>query len=138
MPEIVLVVVSLICLMIANIIMGKKIADFKDEYNKEKFIGGISKALFTLVGLVLIYISTLAYPMDVAEVNGQMVSTLTGTTILLKTANLLYAGKVLLKIKDIFSVDVPVNLLNTAENKDEVKTSEPKYKQLSIFDDEIK
>ena len=36
MPEIVMVVLSLICLMVANIIMGKKLADFKDEYNKEK------------------------------------------------------------------------------------------------------
>ena len=37
MPEIVMVVLSLVCLMVANIIMGKKLADFKDEYNKEKF-----------------------------------------------------------------------------------------------------
>ena len=36
MPECITVVLSLVCLMIANIIMGKKIADFKQEYNKEK------------------------------------------------------------------------------------------------------
>lgn len=109
MPEIVWIVISLICLMTANIIIGKKIADFKDNYNKEKFVGGISKAFFTLVGLALIYVSTLVYPMEVAEINGEMVTTLTGTTILLKAANLIYAGKVLLKIKDIFQVNIPVN-----------------------------
>ena len=76
MPEIVMVVLSLICLMVANIIMGKKLADFKDEYNKEKLINGISKAGFSLLGLALVYISTLIYPMEVAEVNGQMVTTL--------------------------------------------------------------
>lgn len=59
MPEIVLVVSSLLCLMVANIIIGQKIADFKDEYNKDKLIGGVSKAIFTLVGLALIYISKL-------------------------------------------------------------------------------
>lgn len=109
MPEILWVTISLACLMGANIIVGKKIADLKNDYNKEKFIGGISKALFTLIGLVLIYISTKVYPMNIAEINGQMVSTLTGTTLLLKAANLVYAGKVLLKIKDIFQVDIPIN-----------------------------
>lgn len=111
MPEILWVTISLICLMSANIIIGKKIADFKDNYNKEKFVGGISKTFFTLLGLGLIYVSTLVYPMEVAEINGQMVTTLTGTTILLKAANLIYAGKVLLKIKDIFQVNIPVNNL---------------------------
>lgn len=112
MPEILWVTISLICLMSANIIIGKKIADFKDNYNKEKLVGGISKAFFTLLGLGLIYVSTLVYPMEVAEINGQMVTTLTGTTILLKAANLIYAGKVLLKIKDIFQVNIPVNNLD--------------------------
>lgn len=122
MPEILWVTISLVCLMGANIIVGKKIADLKNDYNKEKFIGGISKALFTLIGLVLIYISTKVYPMNIAEINGQMVSTLTGTTLLLKAANLVYAGKVLLKIKDIFQVDIPIN------NVDVESTLEKKQK----------
>ena len=63
MPEIIMVVLSLVCLMVANIIMGKKLADFKDEYNKEKLINGISKATFSLLGLALVYISTLICPM---------------------------------------------------------------------------
>ena len=120
MPECITVVLSLICLMIANIIMGKKIADFKQEYNKEKLMGGISKAAFFLIGLVLTYSSTLIYPMEVAEVNGQMVTTLTGATILIKAANLVYAGKVLMKIKDLLVVNIPVNSL-TETNKDNEK-----------------
>lgn len=115
MPEIIRVVLSLICLMIANIIMGKKLADFKQEYSRDKFIGGISKAFFFLLGLVLIYGSTMIFPMEVAEINGEMVTTLTGTTILLKAANLLYACKVLMKIKNLLSVNVPINFLD--ENK---------------------
>ena len=112
MPEIVMVVSSLICLMIANIIMGKKLADFKDEYNKEKLVSGISKAGFSLLGLALVYISTLIYPMEVAEINGQMVTTLSGAVILLKVANVLYGCKVLVKIKDLLTVDVPINSLD--------------------------
>ena len=112
MPEIVMVVSSLICLMIANIIMGKKLADFKDEYNKEKLISGISKAGFSLLGLALVYISTLIYPMEVAEINGQMVTTLSGAVILLKVANVLYGCKVLVKIKDLLTVNVPINSLD--------------------------
>ena len=111
MHEIVTVVLSLICLMVANIIMGKKLADFKDEYNKGKLISGISKAGFSLLGLALVYISTLIYPMEVAEVNGQMVTTLSGAVILLKAANVLYGCKVLVKIKDLLTVNVPVNSL---------------------------
>lgn len=111
MPEIVMVVLSLVCLMIANIIMGKKLADFKDEYNKETLINGISKAGFSLLGLALVYISTLVCPMEVAEINGQMVTTLTGAVILLKAANVLYGCKVLVKIKDLLMVSVPVNTL---------------------------
>lgn len=112
MPEIVMVVSSLICLMIANIIMGKKLADFKDEYNKEKLVSGISKAGFSLLGLALVYISTLIYPMEVAEINGQMVTTLSGAVILLKVANVLYGCKVLVKIKDLLTVNVPINSLD--------------------------
>ena len=111
MPEIVMVVSSLICLMIANIIMGKKLADFKDEYNKEKLVSGISKAGFSLLGLALVYISTLIYPMEVAEINGQMVTTLSGAVILLKAANVLYGCKVLVKIKDLLTVNIPINSL---------------------------
>lgn len=112
MPEIVMVMSSLICLMIANIIMGKKLADFKDEYNKEKLVSGISKAGFSLLGLALVYISTLIYPMEVAEINGQMVTTLSGAVILLKAANVLYGCKVLVKIKDLLTVNVPINSLD--------------------------
>ena len=111
MPEIVMVISSLMCLMIANIIMGKKLADFKDDYNKEKIVSGISKAGFSLLGLALVYISTLIYPMEVAEINGQMVTTLSGAVILLKVANILYGCKVLVKIKDLLTVNVPVNSL---------------------------
>ena len=109
MPEILKVVLSLVCLMIANILSGKKLADFKKEYDKEKLVSGISKAIFTLVGLILIYLSTLVYPMEVAEINGDMVTTLTATTIILKAANLIYAGKVLLKIRDLFVVNIDEN-----------------------------
>lgn len=112
MPEYIAVVLSLICLMVANIIIGKKLADFKQEYNKEKLVGGISKAAFFLIGLALAFASTYIYPMEVAEINGEMVTTLTGATLLIKAANLVYAGKVLMKIKDLLTVNVPVNSNN--------------------------
>ena len=121
MHEIVTVVLSLICLMVANIIIGKKLADFKNEYNKEKLVNGISKAGFSLLGLALVYISTLIYPMEVAEVNGQMVTTLSGAVILLKAANVLYGCKVLVKIKDLLTVDVPVNSLKEDITEDVVE-----------------
>ena len=110
MPEFFAVIISLICLMIANIIIGTKLADLKDEFNKEKLVNGISKAIFTLIGLGLIYGSTVVFPMNVAEINGEMVTTLSGATILLKGANLVYAGKVLMKIKDIFMLNIPVEV----------------------------
>lgn len=112
MPEYIAVVLSLMCLMVANIIMGKKLADFKQEYNKEKLVGGISKAAFFLIGLALAFASTYIYPMEVAEINGEMVTTLTGATLLIKAANLVYAGKVLMKIKDLLTVNIPVNSNN--------------------------
>ena len=118
MPESISVVLSLMCLMIANIIMGKKLADFKQEFNKKKLVSGISKAIFFLVGFALTYRSTLIYPMEVAEVNGQMVTTLTGATLLVKAANLIYAGKVLIKIKDLLMVNVPLNVLSETDKKE--------------------
>ena len=128
MPEFVQVIVSLICLMLANILIGTKLADLKQEFNKEKLVSGISKAVFTLIGLALIYASTIVFPMEVATINGTMVTTLTGTTILLKGANLIYAGKVLLKIKDIFMLNIPVEVLS----KDEEESNEPKEEQLRL------
>ena len=117
MPEFFKVIISLICLMIANIVIGTKIADFKQEFNKEKLVSGISKAIFTLVGLALIYASTMVFPMEVAEINGGMVTTLTGATILLKGANLIYAGKVLVKIKDMFALNIPVEVTKNEDEK---------------------
>lgn len=121
MPEIISVVIALFLLMIANIIMGKKLSDFKNEFDKEKFIGGISKAMFLLVGLACIYIATLIYPMNVAEINGEQVTTLSGTTILLKTAIVLYGAKCLVKLKDLFLVDLPISSLeeNNENEKEE-------------------
>ena len=50
--------------------------------------------------------------MEVAEINGQMVTTLSGAVILLKVANVLYGCKVLVKIKDLLTVNVPINSLD--------------------------
>ena len=121
MHEIVTVVLSLICLMVANIIIGKKLADFKNEYNKEKLVNGISKAWFSLLGLSLVYISTLIYPMNVAKVNGQIVTTLSGATILLKASNVLYGWKVLVTITNLLTVNIPVNLLEEDTTKNVTK-----------------
>lgn len=115
MSEVIAIVLSLICLMVANILIGKKLADFKDEFNKQKFISGISKAGFSLLGLALVYISTLVYPMEVANINGQIVTTLSGAVILLKAANVVYGCKVLMKIKDLFMLNIPVTALDDTE-----------------------
>ena len=112
MPEFILVIISLACLMTANVVMGMKLADLKKEFKKKKLVGGISKAIFTLIGLALVYISTKVFPMEVANINGQDVTTLTGATILLKAANLLYAGKVLVKIKDMFTLEIPIDTIS--------------------------
>ena len=61
--------------------------------------------------------------MEVAEINGQMVTTLSGAVILLKAANVLYGCKVLVKIKDLLTVNIPINSLgkNTTEEVEEDK-----------------
>lgn len=112
MPECISIVLSLMCLMLANILIGKKLADLKNEYKKDKFVGGITKAFFSLIGLALTYTSALIFPMEVAEINGEMVTTLSGAVILLKAANLFYGGKVLLKMKDLLMVDTSINSIN--------------------------
>ena len=132
MPEFFKVIISLICLMIANIVIGTKIADFKQEFNKEKLVNGISKAIFTLIGLGLIYGSTVVFPMNVAEINGEMVTTLTGATILLKGANLIYAGKVLVKIKDMFALNIPVEVTKNEDEKQDVRRAHIQEKALKF------
>ena len=47
-----------------------------------------------------------------------MVTTLTGATLLVKAANLIYAGKVLIKIKDLLMVNVPLNVLSETDKKE--------------------
>ena len=59
--------------------------------------------------------------MEVAEVNGQMVTTLSGAVILLKAANVLHGCKVLVKIKDLLTVDIPVNSLEEDTTEDVVE-----------------
>ena len=59
--------------------------------------------------------------MNVAKVNGQIVTTLSGATILLKASNVLYGCKVLVKIKNLLTVNIPVNLLEEDTTKNVTK-----------------
>ena len=56
------IIIGLICVMIANIVLGSSIATLKKEWNKEKFINGITKSGFIILGCGLMYLCSYLNP----------------------------------------------------------------------------
>ncbi|MEG2457391.1 MAG: hypothetical protein RSB41_00665 [Bacilli bacterium] len=109
--NIVLPCISLALLMMANILAGKSIADIKKEFNRSKLIAGITKAVFTLVSIFLISLSSLVYNLDIASINGVNVNALKLMNIILIAVIIMHGVKATRKIIELFQVKVIIDEL---------------------------
>jgi small basic protein len=98
-------VLGLVCVMLANIILGTSIATIKKQYSKAKFISGIFKAFTIIVGAFLMYLCSYLNPdILVAEVNGLEVNLINGMKVLFTSGIVLYGAKDLKKLSEILKI----------------------------------
>ena len=50
------IIIGLICVMIANILLGSSIAKLRNDWNFKKFINGFFKAILIVISCLLLYI----------------------------------------------------------------------------------
>ena len=71
------IVIGLISVMSADILLGSSIASLKSTWNKKKFISGIVKALFIIIGCSLMYLCSYLNPnivvVNIGDVNMNLI-----------------------------------------------------------------
>jgi len=95
---------SLLGLVIINIVLGSISSLFQKQFDKVKFWQGVLKGLiviFCFVGVV--FIGRLNPNVIVINVNGQDVSLLTGTYMLMLGSYIFYGKEVLVKLSSFIS-----------------------------------
>ena len=106
------IIFGLLCVMIANILLGSSIAKLKKEWNREKFIEGIFKMIFILLGCILMYICSCLNPnILVVNLDGNNLNLIDGMNTLFESGIVLYGFKDIIKLKDILSVKTKINEL---------------------------
>ena len=103
------IIIGLVCVMGANIFLGSSLATLKKEWNKEKFVNGIFKAIFIVIGCVLMYICSYLNP-DILIVNldGSDLNLIDAMKVLFIAGIILYGCKDILKLKDILGVSTDI------------------------------
>ena len=99
------IVLGLLCVMVANIVLGTSIAKIKKQYNKDKCINGIFKALTIIVGASLMYLCSYLNPdILVTEIGGIEVNLINGMKILFTSGIVLYGAKDLIKLSELLKI----------------------------------
>ena len=98
-------ILGLLCVMVANIVLGTSIAKIKKQYKKDKCINGIFKALTIIVGASLMYLCSYLNPdILVTEIGGIEVNLINGMEILFTSGIVLYGAKDLIKLSELLKI----------------------------------
>ena len=104
------IVIGLISVMSADILLGSSIASLKSTWNKKKFISGIVKALFIIIGCSLMYLCSYLNPnivvVNIGDVNMNLISSL---HMLFISGIIMYGTKDVKKLALLLNLDVDIN-----------------------------
>lgn len=99
------IIIGLISVMLANILLGATLAEFKKEFRKETFFNGIFKAGCIILGCLLMYACAfLNQDILVASINGSDVNLLEGMNVIFIAGIILYSVKDLKKLAEILNI----------------------------------
>lgn len=107
--NIVNIAIGLVLLMSGNILLGSTEAGLNGEFNLEKFIKGIVKAVAVALTLVLIYTAGVLNPEVIQiDLNGSSVNLVDGVNLLLTYWAWIYAKEVFKKLNNftIAKIDI--------------------------------
>lgn len=95
---------GLLLLIVANIAIGSIRAAVAREWDTKTFVNGLIKGAIVIGAFVAVYFAGWLNPdLVVVELEGQTVNLATGVYFVLLAGFTYYAGKVLLKLKDIIT-----------------------------------
>ena len=108
--------VALIIFMVANIVFGSAIAAIKEEWNKEKMIKGIKKAIAIAIGFVLVYLGGLFIPdLTVVQINGSALTVTMALDVIFTLAVVMYACKSIKNGAELLGVSTSIDTAATQE-----------------------
>ena len=97
--------IALMCLILANVLLGSAIAEMKFEFKKEVFIAGVLKHVSIILGIVLIYIAGLCVPnLQLILVDERSLTLIELLDVGFVSALAVYAGKVAKNLFSLFSI----------------------------------
>lgn len=110
------IILGLICVMIANVLLGTSIAKLKKQFNKRTLWNGIFKFLLIVISVTMMYLCSYLNPnIMVANINGQEVNLATGMELIFIAGIVLYGYKDLIKLRDLLKIKT--NIEETIEKE---------------------
>lgn len=101
--------IGLICVMIANVIMGITLAKLKSQFSKKKCFEGLVKIISIIISILLMYLcSYLNADIMVASINGMNVNLIEAIELLFTAGIVYYGSQDLIKLKDILQVKTEI------------------------------
>lgn len=111
---------GLLLLVVANIALGSIKAAMNREWDTRTFVNGLIKGAIVIGAFAAVYGAGWLNPdLAVVEIDGQQVTLSMGVFMILVVGFTYYAGKVLLKLKDIITAKVSSSEEKTPEQKEE-------------------
>lgn len=110
------IIIGLLCVMIANVLLGSSIATLKKEFNKKTFWNGVVKFFFIMTSVCLMYLCSYLNPQIlVANIGGQDVNLITGMKLLFIAGIVMYGYKDLVKLRDLLNIKTKIEERNEEE-----------------------
>lgn len=98
-------IISLACVMLANVIFGSSLAKIKKEFNKKTLLNGIYKVFTIIIGTLLMYLMSYLEPdMLVVSLNDMNLNMKTAIETIISTGVVMYGAMDLKKIAQLIGV----------------------------------
>jgi hypothetical protein len=99
------IIIGLICVMLANIILGSSIAKLKKEWNISTFLNGLSKAGFIVLGAGLMYLCGHLNPNVLSiSIDNQSYNIIDAMRIMFISGIVYYSGKDITKLRELLKI----------------------------------
>ena len=103
------IIIGLICVMIANILLGSSIAKLRNDGNFKKFINRFFKAILIVISCLLLYICSYLNPnILIINIDGNNLNLIDGMKAIFIAGIVLYGYNDLIKLKEILGVKTAI------------------------------
>lgn len=110
MNNMIKIIIGLVCVIFANILLGAKLADLKNEFSWSKLWAGLYKSICIIIAVCLMYICSYYNPdIMVANINGINVNLITGMEAIFVAGIALYGFQDLNKLQQLLKTKVNID-----------------------------